>query len=310
MLDMINYYKTTDDKLSRIGGIEENCWVSVVSPNDEELFQLSAKTGAGIDLLRAALDEEETSRIETTDTVTSILIGVPYALKLENTVSYTVVPMSIILTEHNIITVCLKQNSIISDFADGLVKNAQTSQKTRFVLQMLMRVSARYLQYLRQINKITGFIENQLYGTLRNKELVQLFDLSKSLIYFSATLKANEITLEKILRGRVIRLSTEDHDLLEDVLIEVKQAVEMSGIYSNVLSRTIEAFSTVRSNNLNHVLKRLMSVIIILAIPIIFFEIFGIYASVGTWAHLIVPVALSVAAMIVAAVLLRKKKMF
>lgn len=274
---MINFYKTAGDKLSRIGAIEENCWVSVVSPSEEELFQLSAKTGAGIDLLRAALDEDETSRIEKTDTATLLLVGVPYALKRENTVSYTVVPMGIILTEHNIITVCLKQNSIISDFADGLVKNAQTAQKTRFVLQMLMRVSARYLQYLRQINKITTFIENQLYGNLRNKELVQLFDLSKSLIYFSATLKANEITLEKILRGRVIRLSIDEHDLLEDVLIEVKQAVEMSGIYSNVLSRTIEAFSTVRSNNLNRVMKQLVSIIIILAIPLIFFALVNVY---------------------------------
>lgn len=306
---MISYYKTTGDKITRIGGIEENCWISVISPTEEELFQLSAKTGAGIDLLRAALDEEETSRIEKTETSTLILIGVPYALKLENTVSYTVVPMGIILTEHNIITVCLKQNTIISDFADGLVKNAQTGQQTRFVLQMLMKVSARFVQYLRQINKITTFIENQLYGNLHNKELVQLFDLSKSLIYFSAELKANEITLEKILRGRVIRLSLEEHDLLEDVLIEVKQAVEMAGIYSNILSRTIEAFSTVRSNNLNRVTKQLLSVIIIFAIPLIFFEIYKIYLTVGAGTNFIAPLGIAAVLMIIVALILRKKKM-
>jgi magnesium transporter len=307
---MIDFYKTTGDKLSRIDGIEENCWVSAVSPTEEELFQISAKMGVGLDFLRASLDEEETSRIETAEGSTLILIGIPCAQKHENTVSYTVAPMSIIITEHNILTVCLKANSIISDFSDGLVRNVQTAQKTRFVLQILMRMSARFLQYLRQINKITSFIENQLYSSLRNKELVQLFDLGKSLVYFSASLKANEITLEKILRGRVIRLSSEEHDLLEDVLIEVKQAVDMSGIYSSVLSGTVEAFSTVRSNNINHVMKLFISVVIVLAIPVIISVFYGISQSGGGISHIWFPAVLSAAAMLAAGIVLHYKKMY
>lgn len=304
---MINYYKTAGDKLNRIDGNEEDCWVSVVAPTEEELFQLSAQMSVGLDFLRAALDEEETSRIEASEGRTLILIGIPCAQKHENTVGYTVMPMGIIITERNILTVCLKSNSIISDFADGLVKNVQTEKKTRFVLQILMRMSARFLQYLRQINKITGFIENQLYGSMRNKELAQLFDLGKSLVYFSASLKASEITLEKILRGRVIRLSTEEHDLLEDVLIEVKQALDMASIYSSVLSGTLDAFATVRSNNLSHVMKLLISVVIVLAIPLIVL----IAYSIGiTGSAVMIPVTVSAVAMFVAGVVLYYKKMY
>jgi magnesium transporter len=266
---MIGYYKTVGEKLRRVDAIEENCWVNAVTPTEEELLRLCADTGVGLDYLRAALDEEETSRIESSEGRTLILISVPCAQKRENTVSYTVVPMGIIITEKNIVTVCIKPNSILSDFTDGLVKNVHTAQKTRFVLQILMRMSARFLQYLRQISKITGFIDNQVYGLMRNKELAQLFGLGKSLIYFSVSLKASEITLEKILRGRVLHLTNEEHDLLEDVLIEIKQALEMSSIYSRVLNSTVEAFSTVRANNLNHTLRLLISVVILLAIPLI-----------------------------------------
>jgi CorA-like Mg2+ transporter protein. len=307
---MIEYFKTDGDKLSRIEGLAENCWVNVVSPSEQELFRLSADTGVRIDYLRAALDEEEASRIETGENGTMMLIGVPLAQQRDNMVTYTVVPMSIILNGHYIITVCVKPNTIISDFSEGLIKNVQTAQRTRFVLQILMRMAARYLQYLRQINKISSYIENQLYGTPRSKELVQLFGLGKSLVYFSAALKANEITLEKVLRGRVIRLTNDEHELLEDVLIEVKQAVEMSGIYSRILNATIDAFSTVRANNLNHMLKLLISVVIVISIPIIVFLFYGMNVTGLPKASFLFPLLLSAAGMIVAGAVLHHKKMF
>lgn len=307
---MIEFFKTSGDKLARIDNIEDNCWVSVTAPTEEELFRVSAKMGVGLDFLKASLDEEETSRIETNEKNTLILIGIPCALKFENTVSYSVQPLSIIITEHNIMTVALKRNTILSDFSDGLIKNVQTEQKTAFVLQILMHMSARFLQYLRQINKITGFIENQLYGSLRNKELVQLYDLGKSLIYFSATLKANEITLEKILRGRVIRLTSDEHDLLEDVLIEIKQAVDMADIYSDILSKTTEAFTTVRSNNLNHVVKMLISIVVVLAIPLIITGFCLLAQSYMSLYRMIIPVAASILLMAAVGIILYKKKMF
>ncbi len=307
---MIKFYKTSGDKLNQIGNVEEGCWVSAIAPTEEELVRLSTEVGVVQEFLHAALDEEETSRIETQNGQTLILVGIPCAEKHENTVSYKVLPLGIIITSRNILTICLKENSIISDFADGLVKNAQTDQITRFVLQIVMRLSARFLQYLRQINKITSYIEKQLYGTLRNKELIQLFDLSKSLVYFSASLKANEVTLEKILRGRVIKLSDEEHDLLEDVLIEIKQAVDMEDIYSNILSGTIEAFSSVRSNNLIREIKVLISTVILLFIPVIIFSFYSMSVSLMPVSHFWLPPVLSAAVMIAAGIILHHKKMF
>lgn len=307
---MIQFFKTSGDKLTRINTAEEGCWVSVTAPTEEELVKLTVEVGVVQSFLRAPLDEEETARIETEDGQTMILIGVPCAEKHDNTVSYTVLPMAIIITSRNILTVCLKNNSIISDFADGLVKNVQTDQKTRFVLQIMMRMSARFLQYLRQIIKITGYIDKQIYKLLSNKELIQLFGLGKSLVYFSASLKANEVTLEKILRGRVIKLSNEEHDLLEDVLIEIKQAVDMASIYSRIHSHTVDALTTVRSNNLNHVFKLLVSTLVMLAIPIIIFMFFGMNLSGMPAVHFWFPLALTAVGMFAAGVMLYNKKMY
>lgn len=307
---MVEYFKTDGEKLRHIDSVDENCWVNVVSPSEQELFRLSADTGVRIDFLRAALDEEEAARIETGENSTMILVGVPLAQKRENTVTYSVVPLSIILSDRFIITVCTKPNTIISDFSQGIVKNAQTSQKTRFVIQILMRISARFLQYLRQINKISNFIENQLYGNPRNKELVQLFGLEKSLVYFSVSLKAIEITLEKILRGRVIKLGGDEHEMLEDVLVEVKQAVEMAGVYSRILSGTVNAFSTVRSNNLDRMLRLLISAIVIISIPIVVFLFYCMDVSGLPTVNFAFPLILSLIGMVAVWILLYRKKMF
>lgn len=306
---MIEYFKSLGDKLSKIPAIEDDCWVNVVAPTEEELFQISAKTGIGVDFLKASLDEEETSRIDLSPKNTLILIGVPTAKKVGNTVSYSVEPLSIIITEKNIVTVSLRKNSILSDFSDGLIKNVQTSMRTAFVLQILMHMSARFIQYLRQINKISSFIENQLYGTLRNKELVQLYDLDKSLVYFRASLEANQQSLEKVLRGRVIKLTSDEHDLLEDVLIEVKQASDMAEIYANVLSKTTEAFTTVRSNNLNHVLKSLISTIVIVAVPLLVAIFAILFKNSNGILDFLKPVGISAVLMIIAGLILNKKKM-
>ena len=157
----------------------------------------------------------------------------------------------------------------------SLVRFAETQKRTSFILYMLLQVAKRFLQYLKQIDKIYNYMERQLYKSQRNKELIQLLDLEKSLVYFNTSLKANEVTLEKILRGRIITLYEEDHDLLEDVLIEVRQAIEMANIYSSIISGMMDAFASVISNNLNVIMKVLTSITILLTIPNIFFSFYG-----------------------------------
>ena len=231
---MLSIYKTIDGKMQRLDAIQDGCWVNLTYPSEDELNTVAATLGVEPTFLWAALDEEETSRVDTEEDQTLIIIDVP-AVEKDEAVVYSTLPLGIIVTEKHIITVCLKESSIIKDFQDGLVRNAVTQKRTQFILYMLLQVAKRFLQYLKQIDKIYNYMERQLYKSQRNKELIQLLDLEKSLVYFNTSLKANEVTLEKILRGRIITLYEDDHDLLEDVLIEVRQAIEMANIYSSII---------------------------------------------------------------------------
>lgn len=225
-------------------------------------------------------------------------------------VTYTTIPMSIIITDDNIITVCLKENVILNDFASGAMKGVYTNLKTRFVLQLLYRIVTAYHLYLRQIDRLSNHIERQLYISMKNKELIQLLDLEKSLVYFSTSLKANEVTMEKLARGRIIKLYEEDSDLLEDVLIEVKQAIEMSNIYTNILSSTMDAFASIISNNLNIVMKRLTVITIILEIPTMIASFYGMNVRNIPFASFWLVGGISMIITVIAAYILYRKRMF
>ncbi len=272
---MLCIYKTIDGKIQEIDRIEDGCWINLVSPTESEIDSVVQALNVDPGFLRAALDDEETSRIESEDGQTLIIIDIPLAQQDEETIYFSTIPLGIIITDKNIVTVCLKENTIINEFSNGTVKSVYTNMKTRFVLQIFFRVATRFLQYLKQIDRISSEVENQLHRSIKNKELIQLLDLEKSLVYFSTSLKANEITMEKILRGRTIKLYEEDQDLLEDVIIENKQAIEMSNIYSSILSGTMDAFASVISNNLNIVMKFLTSVTIVLSLPTMVASFYG-----------------------------------
>ena len=309
---MITIYKTIENKVVEVDEVSEGCWISAVSPTEEEIGYLIREVGVGSDFVRAALDEEESSRIENEDGQTLIIVDAPKAEKEsdKNTILYTTMPIGLIMTEKNVITVCIEETPVITDFENGLVKNVQTQFKTRFLLTVLLRIATKYLQYLKQIDKLSNMVERQLHRSLRNKELIQLLGMEKSLVYFSTSLKADEVTLEKILRGRVIKLYDEDQDLLEDVLIEVKQAIEMSNIYSSILSGTMDAFASVISNNLNIVMKVLTSITILMAIPTMVASFYGMNVEGIPMPVFWFPVAVSVVATVIVAILLIKNNMF
>ena len=193
---MLTFYKTENNRMCPIQTIEPGCWVNLLYPTEQELAHVSSALSIDDSFLRAALDEEETPRIEMEDNQTLFIIDVPTAEKGE-AMTYSTFPIGIIVTQDNIITVSLKETSILTEFSDGLIKNVQTALKTRFIFTLLLRVANRYLLYLRQIDRMSNNIERQLYKSQRNKELIQLLDLEKSLVYFTTSLKANEVTLEK-----------------------------------------------------------------------------------------------------------------
>lgn len=279
---MLSFYHTVGTKVQSTDVITEGCWVNAVSPTADEVNFLINELNLDRDFVSAALDEEESSRIEIEDDQTLVIIDTPLATtEGKNTLVYTTMPVGIIITKTNVVTVCLNETTAVTDIAGGFVKGVQTTMKTRFLLTLLLRVAQSFLIRLKHINKMSTHIENELHKSMKNKELFQLLALEKSLVYFSTSLKANEITLEKILRGRVIKLYEEDQELLEDVLIEFKQAIEMSNIYSTILSGTMDAFASIISNNLNIVMKVLTIITTLMAIPTMIFSYYGMNVGFG-----------------------------
>ena len=272
---MIQIYKSlseNDGTLKKIASLEPGCWVNIIAPSQEELLLISKKTGVPLEFLRAPLDDEETSRIEIEGDFILIIVDIPFTEMEDNSLTYDTYPLAIIHTKNELITVCLKNSKVLTDFSSNKVRNFYSFKKSRFILN---RVSTYYLLYLRQIDKKSIMIEKRLHKSMKNRELVQLHSLSKSLVYFSTSLKSNEITLEKMLKLDVIQRYEEDKDVLEDVIIENKQAIEMTDIYSNILGSTMDFFASVISNNLNIVMKVLASVTILMSTLTVISGIYG-----------------------------------
>ena len=309
---MLNFYKTIDGKVSQIHAVEDGCWVCAICPPEPEVRYLVDVLGLEQDFVRAALDEEESSRVESEEEQTLVIVDVPTAERQdeEKTVVYSTMPMAIITNNRFITTVCLRENAVISELSQGLVKNIQTHLRTQFLLNILLRIATRFLQYLKQIDKISYTTENLLHKTMRNKELIQILGLEKSLVYFSTSLKSTEVTLEKILRGRIIKLYDADEELLEDVIIEVKQAIEMCSIYSNVLSNTMDAFASIINNNMNIVMKTLTALTMVMALPNIVFGLYGINVNDLPLPYFWFVVSTAIVLMLVCTLIFWKKGMF
>lgn len=306
---MIKYYKTVDNKVIEIEKAETGCWISVISPSEEEVEYLVETYGFDRGFVKSALDEEESSRVEIEEEQTLIIVDYAISQKEEtgDAIIYSTMPLSIIVTKNYVVTVSLMDNVILHEMANGTVKNVQTALKTRFILLILLRIAAKFLLFLKAIDKMSSQSEKKLSKSMKNKELLQLLALEKSLVYFSTSLKSNEVTLEKILRGRVIKLYEDDQDLLEDVLIEIKQAIEMANIYSNVLSGTMDTFASVISNNLNIVMKTLTMITIIMEIPTIIFSYYGMNVTGLPYPVSWFPVVISLVAMSIGLIIIRDK---
>ncbi len=312
---MLNIYRTSDKEIYSVGQDENvfDCWYHLCAPTSSELQQVIAQTGASADFLRASLDDDERSRIEVEDGQTLILVDTPIEEKDDSKGEYITIPLGIIMMEKCLITVCLKDPPLIRDFYKGRVQNFSTKKHNRFVLQLLYRNAAKFLHYLRHMYKMSIDIENELHKSMRNKELIDMLQLEKSLVYFSTSLKGNEVVLERLLRMSFVREYPDDTDLLEDVIIENKQAIEMCTIYRDILGGTMDAFSSVISNNLNMIMKVLTVITMILTIPTIIASLWGMNVPVpfegsefGFW--IVIGIAVLISAVV--GVVLKFKKMF
>lgn len=272
---MIQIFKTEDGVLQRKDEITEGCWIAMTNPTAPELVEVSEKTRIDIHHLKAPLDEEERARIEVEDEYTIIVVDIPTLERYQERNRYITIPLGIIILREYLITICLEDTPILKSFIDGRVRDFYTYKKTRFILQILYRNASTFLQYLRLIDRKSEEIERKLHISTQNSELIDLLALDKSLVYFTTALRSNEVVLEKMLRIEGIKQYPEDQDLLEDVIIENKQAIEMANIYTGILSGTMDAFASIISNNQNNVMKFLAAITIVLSIPTMIASFYG-----------------------------------
>lgn len=263
--------------------IRKGCWINMVSPSEKEIKRVCEETNISDEFIRYALDYEEKARIDIEDDGTILfIIDVPVLEKEQDTEVYSTMPVGLIVVRDDyFITVSLKKNKIITGLENSSNKRKITTyKKSRFIFQFFYENASVFLRLLKQINKETEVAESILKKTQKNRELLKLLNLEKSLVYFTTSLKANEVVMEKTLRGKIIKLYEEDEDLLEDAIIENKQAIEMSKIYSDILNGSMDAYASIISNNLNGVMKMLTSITIILAIPTLIASLWGMNVPV------------------------------
>lgn len=305
-----------EDDLS-IAAAEKGSWINVVNPDSDDLQIVSMVTEIPTDVLKMALDTEERSRVEIEDDYVFVVINIPIILETD---SYDTLPLGVFITPDFIVTVCLQETDVMKAFTQNKYPLFYTFKKTRFLFQILFRTATLFLRYLQQINHRTDDIESILRHSMRNREFFMLLELQKSLTFFASALRGNGAVMEKLLRLRrnqslhhLLKLYEEDEDLLEDVIIENKQAIEMVEMYSNILMNMSDTFASIISNNLNIVMKFLASITIILSVPTTIFSLWGVNVPLpfqeNEWGFfLVITIAMICSAIAVA--LLWMKKLF
>jgi magnesium transporter len=257
---MLAIFKTTPTGLKRLEEFEPGSWIDLVSPTEEELERVSRELVIPLDLLKGPLDEEEKSRIDIEDGLTHVIVDIPVLVREDDQHEYNTIPLGMLVHPEYLITTCLRPNPILGEFERDTVRSFATFKKTRFLLQILQRISAFYLRYLGRIDRETDRVERELRMSMKNAEIFDLLSLQKSLVYFTTSLRSNEGVLQKLPRTKTIKMYEEDEDLLEDVIVENRQASEMAKIYTDILTGMMDAFTSVISNNLNRVMKLLTSI--------------------------------------------------
>ena len=277
---MMKIYKTVDEQglFREISHIEKGCWINLFAPTTQEINSLCHAIKISDEFIKYLLDQEEKARIDIEDDQILIIEDIPIYEAPDNSSdeAFSTIPLGMIVVRDDyFITVCTRENPIINEFVDCKIRSFFTYKKTRFILQILYKTATYYLSYLKSINRETDKTEDNLQRSMKNQELIKLLSLQKSLVYFTTSLKSNELVMEKLLRGNVIKMYEEDEDILEDAIVENKQAIEMGTIYRDILSGTMDAYASVISNNLNIVMKLLTSITIVLSIPAIIAGLWG-----------------------------------
>lgn len=271
---MFQIFYKDDDNLRQLRNIQPGAWVNITSPSGAELEAISKLLDIPLSMLTDPLDEDERSRVEIEDDYLLILLRVPYFAG-EEEVPFKTVPLGIIYGKNFIVTVGSRNPAIIQDFIQGRVKNFVTTNRERFIFQIFYRAALLFLNYLKEINMRSQQIEKELQDSVCNTELIRLQLLGKSLVYFTTSLKANEIMIGRLANIKQFKVSEEDEDLFADVAIEYRQALEMANVYNNILTGMSNTFASIISNNLNLIMRILTSITIVLMLPTLLTSLYG-----------------------------------
>lgn len=262
---MLNIYKTTEQGLEKVDTMVNGAWANVVDPTPEEMKKLM-DWGMDMDYINYALDQDEMPRLERDDEYTFILLRIPIH-QPDSDIPYTTVPLAMMILGNKIITVCRYDSDIFKVLATGKYRLLKTGKRYRLALYIFLETAARYLNLLREINRATELVEDQLQKSTRNREVLELLKYQKCLTYFATALRSNEVMMERVQRTQLFNYYEEDQDLLEDVLTENQQAIQMTTITTEILSSMMDAFASIISNNLNGVMKALAALTIIVSLP-------------------------------------------
>jgi magnesium transporter len=274
---MIQYFKNIEHQTIAIDKPEDGTWVNVLPPlKQEEFTELSESLEIPIDFLKDSLDIDERSRYEIDDNVKLIVIKTPTENNSFNDSDafYITIPICIILTHNQIVTVNSFENEAIKKFLNTF-QNRNPDKKNMMVLKIFEKITNNFQDYLKEINLRRNTLEHKLYVANRNEELLQLMRIQKSLVYFLTALRSNELLMMKMVRTNFLQLNEDEKDFLDDLIVETSQALEMANTYTNILSSTLDAFASIISNNQNEVLKRLTTLTIVLTVPILIASIYG-----------------------------------
>ena len=275
---MLSIYNTDlkTNKFEKIKEFRPGSWINLVNPTADEIKEVCSNLKIEDEFIKYPLDYEEQARIDIEDDMTLFVIDVPVIEETKEGKAYSTMPLGLIVVRDEFfISVSLKKNRIIEAFEKGRVKEMYTYKKTRFLIQILYLNASYYLNDLKRINKEAENTVNGLKQSMKNQDLIQLLNLENSLVYITTSLKANEMVMEKTARGKILKSYEEDDEILEDAIIENRQAIEMSKVYSEVLNGTMDAYASIISNNLNVVMKFLASITIVLSLPTLIASIWG-----------------------------------
>lgn len=280
---MIQYFKNINQQTVAIDKPENGAWVNVLPPlKQEEFSELSSSLDIPIDFLTDSLDIDERSRFEEEDNVKLIVIKTPTENNSFNDSDayFITIPICIILTHNQIVTVNSFENPAIKKFLNTF-QNRHPDKRNMMVLKVFEKIVQNFMEQLKEINMRRNTYEQKLYDASRNEHLLELMRIQKSLVYFVTALRSNEMLMMKLERTNFLGLTEEEKEILNDLIVDNSQALEMANIYTNILSSTLDAFASIIANNQNQVLKRLAIITIVLTFPVLIASLFGMNVPSG-----------------------------